>query len=37
MCKKLHYFGPMMPRADSYENTLMLGKMNGRKRRGDRG
>ena len=31
---KLHYFGHMMRRADSFEKTLMLGKIEGRKRRG---
>ena len=31
---KLHYFGYLMRRADSYENTLMLGKTEGRRRRG---
>ena len=31
---KLQYFGPMMQRADSFEKTLMLGKMEGRRRRG---
>ena len=29
---KLRYFGHLMPRADSLENTLMLGKIKGRKR-----
>ena len=24
---KLQYFGPLMQRADSFENTLMLGKL----------
>ena len=27
---KLHYFGHLMQRADSFEKTLMLGKMEGR-------
>ena len=27
---KLHYFGPLMQRADSLEKTLMLGKTEGR-------
>ena len=27
---KLHYFGHMMRRADSFENTLMLGNIEGR-------
>ena len=31
---KLQYFGQLMQRADSLENTLMLGKIEGRKRRG---
>ena len=31
---KLQYFGPLMQRADSFENTLMLGKIEGRRRRG---
>ena len=31
---KLQYFGPLMGRADSFENTLMLGKIEGRRRRG---
>ena len=31
---KLHYFGHMMQRADSLEKTLMLGKIEGRRRRG---
>ena len=31
---KLQYFGPLMQRADSYEKTLMLGKIEGRRRRG---
>ena len=31
---KLQYFGHLMRRADSFENTLMLGKNEGRKRRG---
>ena len=30
---KLQYFGHLMPRADSVEKTLMLGKIGGRKRR----
>ena len=29
---KLQYFGHMMQRADSLENTLMLGKIEGRRR-----
>ena len=31
---KLQYFGHMMRRADSFENTLMLGKIEGGRRRG---
>ena len=31
---KLQYFGHPMQRADSLENTLMLGKIEGRRRRG---
>ena len=31
---KLQYFGHLMQRADSLEMTLMLGKIEGRKRRG---
>ena len=31
---KLQYFGHLMPRADSYEKTLMLGNFEGRRRRG---
>ena len=31
---KLHYFGHLMWRTDSLENTLMLGKIEGRRRRG---
>ena len=31
---KLQYFGHLMRRADSFEKTLMLGKMEGRRRRG---
>ena len=31
---KLPYFGHLMRRADSFEKTLVLGKMEGRKRRG---
>ena len=31
---KLQYFGHLMWRADSLENTLMLGKIEGRRRRG---
>ena len=31
---KLQYFGYLMQRADSFEKTLMLGKIEGGKRRG---
>ena len=31
---KLQYFGHLMQRANSFEKTLMLGKIEGRKRRG---
>ena len=34
---KLQYFGHLMQRADSFEKTLMLGKIEGRRRRGCRG
>ena len=34
---KLQYFGHLMRRADSLEKTLMLGKIEGRKRRGQQG
>ena len=34
---KRQYFGHLMRRADSFEKTLMLGKIEGRRRRGDRG
>ena len=30
---KLQYFGHLMRRADSFEETLMLGKIEGRRRR----
>ena len=30
----LQYFGHLMGRADSFEKTLMLGKIEGRRRRG---
>ena len=33
---KLQYFGHLMRRADSFEKTLMLGKIEGRRRRGMR-
>ena len=32
--RKLQCFGPLMQRADSLEKTLMLGKIEGRRRRG---
>ena len=31
---KLQYFGHLMQTADSFEKTLMLGKIDGRRRRG---
>ena len=31
---KLQYFGHLMRRADSFEKTLMLGKIEGRRRKG---
>ena len=31
---KFQYFGHLMQRADSFEKTLMLGKIEGRRRRG---
>jgi hypothetical protein len=31
---KLQYFGPLVLRTDSFEKTLMLGKIEGRRRRG---
>ena len=31
---KLQYFGHLMGRTDSFEKTLMLGKIEGRRRRG---
>ena len=31
---KLQYFGHLMRRADSFEKTLMLGKIEGKRRRG---
>ena len=31
---KIQYFGHLVQRADSLENTLMLGKIEGRRRRG---
>ena len=31
---QLQYFGHLMRRADSFEKTLMLGKIEGRRRRG---
>ena len=34
---KLQYFGQLMWRADSFEKTLMLGKIEGRRRRGWQG
>ena len=32
---KLQYFGHLMRRADSFEKTLILGKIEGRRRRGE--
>ena len=34
---KFQYFGQLMRRADSFEKTLMLGKIEGRRRRGQQG
>ena len=34
---RLQYFGHLMQRADSFEKTLMLGKIEGRRRRGRQG
>ena len=34
---RLQYFGHLMRRTDSLEKTLMLGKIEGGRRRGDRG
>ena len=34
---KLQYFGHLMHRADSFDKTLMLEKIEGRKRRGQQG
>ena len=31
---KLQYFGHLMQKADAFEKTLMLGKIEGRRRRG---
>ena len=31
---ELQYFGPLMRRPDSFEKTLMLGKIEGRRKRG---
>ena len=33
---KLQYFGQLMQKTDSFEKTLMLGKIEGRRRRGQR-
>ena len=33
---KLHYFGHLMQRTDSFEKTLMLGKIEGMRRRGQK-
>ena len=32
--QKLQYFGQLMPRTDSFEKTLLLGKIEGKRRRG---
>ena len=34
---KLQYFGHLIRRINSLEKTLMLGKIEGRRRKGDRG
>ena len=34
MKPKLQYFGPLMRRSESFEKTLILGKIEGRRRRG---
>ena len=34
---KFQHFGPLMQRIDSFEKTLMLGKTEGRRRRGQQG
>ena len=34
---KLQYFGHLMRKADSFEKTLMVGKIEGRRRRNNRG
>ena len=34
---KLQYFGHLMQRADSFEKSLILGKIEGRRRRGRQG
>ena len=34
MMLKLQYFGHLMPRADSLEKNLILGKIEGRRKRG---
>ena len=34
---KLQYFGHLMQRTDSLEKTKMLGKIEGKRRRGERG
>ena len=34
---KLQYFGHLVQRTDSFEKTLVLGKIEGRKRRGQQG
>ena len=34
---KLQYFGHLMRRTDSFEKILVLGKIKGKRRRGDKG
>ena len=34
LSSRLQYFGHLMQRTDSFEKTLMLGKVEGRRRRG---
>ena len=34
---KLQHFGHLMQRADSLEKTIMMGKIEGKRRRGDKG
>ena len=37
MTLKFQYFGHLMQRADSLDKTLKLGKIEGKRRRGDKG